>query len=104
MMHPRIACVNCHGPEGKGGRVNMMMWSFNTPDITWDNLTQAEGHREETGKDEHEEHPPYTEETLKRAITRGIDPAGDPLDDIMPRWRMTESDLSDLVEFIKTLD
>jgi hypothetical protein len=82
----------------------MMMWSFNTPDITWDNLAEMEGHGEETGEDEHEEHPPYTEETLKRAITRGIDPAGEPLDDIMPRWRMTESDLSDLVEFIKTLD
>ena len=41
---------------------------------------------------------------MKKAITRGIDPAGEALDDIMPRWRMTESDLSDLVEFIKTLD
>ncbi len=82
----------------------MMMWRFSTPDITWDNLAQEERHDEKQGEEEHEEHPPYTEETLKRAITRGIDPAGEPLDDIMPRWRMTESDLSDLVEFIKTLD
>jgi mono/diheme cytochrome c family protein len=44
MMHQRTACVNCHGPDGKGGRVNMMMWSFDTPDITWDNLMEAEGH------------------------------------------------------------
>lgn len=82
----------------------MMMWRFSTPDITWDNLAQEEHNDEKQGEEEHEEHPPYTEETLKRAITRGIDPAGEPLDDIMPRWRMTESDLSDLVEFIKTLD
>ena len=34
MMHQRTACVNCHGPEGKGGRVTMMMWRFDTPDIT----------------------------------------------------------------------
>ncbi len=82
----------------------MMMWSFNTPDITWDKLTEAEGHGEETGEDEHEEHPPYTEDTLKLAITKGINPAGEPLDEEMPRWRMSEQDLNDLVGFIKTLD
>ena len=103
MMRNRTACVDCHGPEGKGGRVTMMMWSFKTPDITWDKLAQEENHKEDSGKDEHEEHPPYTEETLKRAITRGDDPAGEPLDELMPRWRMSEPDLDDLVEFIKTL-
>ncbi len=102
MMHT-IACANCHGPDGKGGRVNMMMWSFNVPDITWDKLTQEEHHEQDADMDEHEEHPPYTEETVKRAITRGVDPAGEPLDDEMPRWRMSGQDLDDLVEFIKTL-
>lgn len=82
----------------------MMMSYFDTPNITWDVLTQEEEHEEEPGKTEHEEHPPYTEETLKRAITKGIDPAGEPLDDEMPRWRMSEQDLDDLVEFIKTLE
>jgi len=81
----------------------MMMTSFNTPDITWHNLTEAAGHEEEPGEKEHEEHPPYTEETLKTAITRGINPAGEPLGELMPRWRMSERDLDDLVEFIKTL-
>ncbi len=101
MMRHRIACVSCHGSEGRGGRVTMMMWRFDTPDITWDKLTQEEYHEEE---EEHEEHPPYTEETLKRAITRGINPAGEPLDELMPRWRMSERDLDDLVEFIMTLE
>ena len=55
-------------------------------------------------RDEHEEHPPYTEETLKSAITKGINPAGEPLDEEMPRWRMSEQDLDDLVDFIKTLE
>jgi len=103
MMHS-ITCANCHGPEGKGGRVNMMMSYFDSPDITWHVLTQEEGHNEEPGKGEHEEHPPYTEETLRRAITKGLDPAGEPLDDEMPRWRMSEQDLTDLADFIKTLD
>lgn len=102
-MMRTITCANCHGPDGKGGRVNMMMWSFNVPDITWDNLTEEEHREEQEGGEEHEEHPPYTEETLKSAITRGINPAGEPLDEAMPRWRMSGRDLDDLVEFIKTL-
>lgn len=103
MMHT-ISCVNCHGSDGKGGRVTMMMSSFDTPDITWHVLTQEEKHGEEPGQEEHGEHSPYTEETLKRAIVEGIDPAGEKLDDEMPRWRMSEQDLDDLVGFIKTLD
>lgn len=101
MMH-MISCANCHGPEGKGGRVTMMMSSFDTPDITWDNLTQEE-HHEDNNEDEHEEHPPYNETTLKRAITQGLEPDGETLDQEMPRWQMSERDLNDLVDFIKTL-
>jgi cytochrome c oxidase subunit 2 len=97
MMH-RIACVDCHGSEGKGGTVSMMMQSFDVPNITWSHLTEEE--HEEEG---HEDHPPYTEETLKRAITQGLDPAGEPLDEFMPKWQMSAPDLSDLVDFIKTL-
>jgi cytochrome c oxidase subunit 2 len=92
MMQGRLACVNCHGPEGHGGRVTLMMQTFEAPNITWPDLTAA-------GMD----HPPYTEETLKRAITQGLDPAGEPLEYPMPRWQMSESDLNDLVDFIKTL-
>jgi len=103
MMHSGTACVNCHGQEGRGGRVTMMMWSFKAPDITWANLTEEKGHEEQASEEEHEEHPPYTEETLKRAITRGINPGGEPLDELMPRWRMSQQDLADLVAFIKTL-
>ncbi len=82
----------------------MMMRSFKAPDITWDNLTEEEHHEEKPGEEEHEEHPPYTEETLRRAITLGIDPAGEPLDELMSQWRMSETDLDDLVEFIMTLE
>ncbi len=82
----------------------MMMGRFDVPDITWGNLTQEEHYEEEPGKDEHEEHPPYIEETLRRAITRGIDPAGESLDELMPRWRISEPDLDDLLEFIMTLE
>ena len=92
MMQP-LACVNCHGPNGKGGSINMMMYSFEAPDITWTHLTA----------DVHPDHPPYTEATVKQAITEGVDPAGNPLDEEMPRWSMSSSDLNDLINFMKTL-
>ncbi len=97
-----MACVNCHGPDGRGGRVRMMMTTFVAPDIRYKTLTAE---RMEHGNgDEEEEHPPYTDETIKRAITEGVDPAGNPLDWPMPRWRMSEEDLNDLLEFLKTLE
>ncbi len=91
MMH-RIACVDCHGPEGKGGKVYLMMQSFDVPNITWPALTM-----------QHEDHPPYTEETLKQAITHGVDPASNQLEQFMPRWQMSAQDLNDLVNYIETL-
>jgi cytochrome c oxidase subunit 2 len=89
MMQGSLACVNCHGQNGKGGRVAFKMQSFDVPDITWPELTADD--------------PPYTEETLKRAIIQGIDPAGDPLKYPMPRWQISDPDLNDLAGFIKTL-
>jgi hypothetical protein len=79
-----------------------MMQNFDVPDITWHKLTEEEHQEEE--EEEHEEHPPYTEETVKKAISEGINPAGDPLDEEMPRWRMSDNDMNGLVDFMKTLN
>jgi cytochrome c oxidase subunit 2 len=92
MMQGRLACVNCHGPKGKGGTINMMMQRFDVSNITWTELTSP-------GSD----HPPFTEEAVKRAITQGIDETGADLKYPMPRWQMSDSDLNDLVIFLKTL-
>lgn len=102
MMAGMLACADCHGPEGRGGRVRMMMQSFEAPDIRWETLTAEEGdHQHEEG--EQHQHPPYSPETLGRAIAEGIDSAGEPLDPVMPRWQMSEQDLADLIAFLRTL-
>jgi cytochrome c oxidase subunit 2 len=107
MMHMRggsLACVNCHGPDGKGRSVQMMMGTFDAPDIRYRTLTSPEHGEEGTEASSHDmEHPPYTDETIKQAITKGIDPAGHPLKSFMPRWRMSDEDLDDLIDFLKTL-
>ena len=102
MMHS-LACVDCHGPEGHGGTVTMMMQSFEAPSVTWHALTEEE-HGEGGHAEGEEVHPPYTEETVKRTITRGLNPAGERLDEVMPRWNMAPEDLDDLVGYLKTLE
>jgi mono/diheme cytochrome c family protein len=89
------SCVDCHGTDGRGG-YPIMMGSEISPDIRYESLV-SENHTEE------EEHPPYTDEAIKRAIREGIDPAGEPLDLTMPRWKMTDKDVNDVVEYLKTL-
>ena len=97
----RLACADCHGPDGRGGRHTMHMTVMDAPDIRWSALTEED--HDGDGGDEME-HPPYDEETIKRAVTQGLDPGGDPLDPAMPRWRMSEQDLGDLIAYLKTLD
>ena len=94
MMSGALTCSTCHGPEGHGGTVYLMMQNFSIPNITWPELS---------GPDPDMEHPPYTEDTLKRAITEGLDPGGGRLEYPMPVWHMSAQDLTDLVDFIKTL-
>ena len=92
MMQGNIACANCHGADGRGGNVRLMMTSFEAPNITWPVLTGN-----------YEDHAPYTEATLKDAITRGVDPGGKELEIYMPRWQISDEDLNDLISFLKTL-
>lgn len=95
----QLACADCHGRDGRGGRHVMHMTTMNAPDIRWSALTEAE-HGEEGGMG----HPPYDEATFKRAVTQGLDPGGNPLDSDMPRWRMSEQDLDELIAYLQTLD
>lgn len=107
MASPMMTCADCHGTDGRGGSVQMMthaparsagVGSFQAPDIRYRTLTAAE---HEAG---HEEHPLYNDELIKRAITQGLDPAGEPLNFPMPRWQMSESDIEDLLDYLKSLE
>lgn len=98
-----LACADCHGEDGAGQRVTLMMETFTAPDITWQTLG-AEEHGEDHEEDENgEEHPPYTAASLKAAITSGVNPAGEQPSERMPRWEMSPEDLDDLVAYLMTL-
>ena len=98
MAHGGVGCVSCHGVHGRGG-VPVMMGTAIPEDIRYEVLT---GKEPEPGKKE-TDHPPYSDALITRAITQGLDQAGEPLDWTMPHWQMVEADLTDLLAYLKTL-
>ncbi|HWR26375.1 MAG TPA: cytochrome c [candidate division Zixibacteria bacterium] len=95
-----VSCARCHGEDGKGMSGMFMMWKFEAPDIRYSTLTET-GHG---GHGTHEEsEKPYTDELIKRAILQGLDPEGKHLEPPMPQFNMPESDLNDLIEYLKTI-
>jgi len=110
-MQGGMTCANCHGPDGKGNRY-LAMGQVVTPDIRYSTLAGLEEEDHAEGEDadaDHSEeeaehgHIPYDEASIKQAITQGIEPDGEPLNTFMPRWSMSDQNLDDLVEFLKTL-
>jgi len=90
-----LACGGCHGLDGLGKPEGGIV----PPNVTWDSLTKPYGHRHPDGR----EHQAYTEQSLRRAITMGIDPAGNTLGVAMPRYAMSAQDATDLVAYLKRI-
>lgn len=83
----QLACASCHGPDGKGGVHAMgMMQTMDAKDIRW-SVLQSE----------------FDAEKFKLAVTQGHDPDGTQLKSDMPRWNISDQDLSDLITYLKTL-
>lgn len=90
-----MPCAGCHGPDGLGRPESGVI----PTNVTWEHLTKPYGVKHESGR----EHPPYTEETLARAIAEGIDPAGNRLDPSMPIYLLSKQDMADLIAYMKLL-
>src|SRR4051794_35716552 len=88
-------CAGCHGRDGKGKPEGGVIPS----DLTWTALTKPYGVTHSSGR----KHPPYDARLLKRAISMGVDPAGNALHVAMPRYRMSLQDMADLVAYLRQL-
>lgn len=88
-----VACANCHALDGQGKPEG----GISPSNITNEALTKPYGVTHSDGR----KHPPYTDRGLELAITRGVDPAGNKLLSVMPRYVMTKEDLADLVAYLK---
>lgn len=95
MMMP-MACADCHGIDGRGLRTPM----FVSPDIRYRNLTDPQGMIEPNGSRGRTYH---SDEEIRRAITEGIGPDGEPLSWPMPRWQLTDQQFRDLLAYLKAL-
>ena len=82
------ACAACHGTSGSGGL------------HIADHAVSADLRHKALVTDQK---PPYTLGLLERAISRGIDNMGQPLNRVMPRWRMSARDLHDVAAYVLTL-
>jgi len=92
----RVPCVSCHGPDGLGRPDAGVVPS----DITWANLTKPYGLRHDNGRS----HPAYTADTIVKAVSAGVDPAGNSLDLAMPRYTLDGTAIRDLVAYLKRLE
>ncbi len=90
-----MPCVNCHGRDGSG-RPGSGIYPSN---ITFKELGKPYLVRQMDGR----QRPGYNDETLARAITKGVDPAGNRLNPAMPIYSMAEEDLQALVAYLKRL-
>lgn len=90
-----LVCVNCHGYAGQGKPEG----GLSPSNITQEALTKPYGVTHPSGRT----HPAYNDLFLRRAITMGIDPAGNTLSTAMPRFQFTHDEADDLVAYVKRL-
>lgn len=102
MMGGNLACVSCHDEDGRGGQHVMHMDVMDAPDIRIAALS-AESDEHQEGEHEDEHGGEYDLEAFRQAVVLGQHPNGDPLNRDMPRWQLSDEDLDDLFEYLKTL-
>ncbi|MDH4560073.1 ABC transporter substrate-binding protein [Pseudomonas sp. BN411] len=91
-----MPCANCHGADGRGRPEG----GVRPPDITWRRLALPYGQMQASGRS----HGPYDDGALARAVSEGVDPAGNRLDPAMPRFVMSLRDMASLSAYLKRLE
>jgi len=90
-----LPCASCHGATGQGKPEG----GVSPSNITWETLTKPYGQTHASGR----KHPVYTNRGIELAITRGLDPGGNKLLPVMPRYSMSREDMADLILYLGRL-
>ncbi len=91
-----LKCVNCHGRDGRGRAEGGVVPS----NIRWSELSKPYGAKTKSGR----KRPAYTENLVLRAVTMGVDSAGNQLDATnMPKYRLNHEQGRDLIAYLKVL-
>lgn len=106
------ACVNCHQHSGLGsthqssGLGNGAAIS-QIPPVAGRYLFQPNAGHDEPNlpyvDGMRSNRPPYTPETLARALREGVDASGRTLSSLMPRFALSDADMASLVAYLNTL-
>lgn len=91
------ACAGCHGPSGQGTTEG----GVTAPPLAAERRLAASGERAGgAGQGRQPGEGAMSAAALVTAIREGRGPAGQWLSPVMPRYRLAEADLSDLVEYL----
>ena len=88
VAHPKPLagyCASCHRADGSGGK--HFSDGAVSADLRYKALVVDQKH-------------PYTLSSLERAISKGIDNEGKPLDPVMPHWQLSAKDLHDVALYV----
>lgn len=91
-----LPCASCHGADGRGRPEGGVLPS----DIRWSHLVKTYGHVHPDGS----RHPAYDEDSFAAALRAGVDPAGNGFDRAMPLYAMADTEMADLVAYLKRLE
>jgi ABC-type branched-subunit amino acid transport system substrate-binding protein len=91
-----VACATCHGPDGSGRPEGGVV----PPPVGWSELARKGGHVHDAGR----RHPAFDRRSAIRAITEGVDPAGNALDPAMPRFSLSREDAESLVAYLRVVE
>jgi hypothetical protein len=111
----RAACVTCHRPSGFGtseggyfvppinGATLFSERKLDRGRFLLNRFEQAQPQRYRARLSQPHMRPAYDLDTLGRALRNGVDAAGQELDPIMPRYELSDADVSNLQAFLKNL-
>ena len=89
-----VPCASCHGPDGRGVPEGTVAPS----DIRWSVLEKPF-----SSSDGGRRRPRYDAGLLARAVRNAVDSGGTPLFAVMPRYRVADHDLEDLLAYLRRL-
>jgi len=99
------ACVNCHRRSGFGSKEGrIVIPPVASQYLLRSNSTDGQGQLPYVDSMRLDHDPQYTEETLARAIREGVDAEGKPLNYLMPRFDLNDTDMSALIDHLKQLN
>lgn len=111
----RAACVNCHRPSGFGtSEGGYFVPPINGPTLLsdrrldrgrflLDRFEQAQPSRYRARLSQPHMRKAYTSASLAEALRAGVDPSGQNLDQIMPRYDLSNTDAANVFEYLRNL-